>query len=74
LGRVVECVGDHVRLLDDLLNSATLAQKIVASSVLPIPEILAIENDKLHSTFLHVHFESQSLLKSTSDQTGFDTN
>jgi hypothetical protein len=52
----------------------TLAQKIVASSVLPITEILAIENDKLHSTFLHIAFGSQSLLKPTSDQTSFDTN
>jgi hypothetical protein len=25
LGRVVECVRDHVRLLDDLPNGATLA-------------------------------------------------
>jgi hypothetical protein len=27
-------------------------------SVFPITEILAIENDKLHSTFLHVTFGS----------------
>jgi hypothetical protein len=71
---VVKCVGDHVRLLDDLPNGTTLAQKIVASSVLPITEILAIENDKLHNTFLHVAFGSQSLLKPTSDKTGSDTN
>jgi hypothetical protein len=71
---VVECVRDHVRLLNDLLNGATLTQKIVASSVLPITKILAIEHDKLHSTFLHVSFGSQSLLKPTSDQTGSDTN
>jgi L-rhamnose isomerase len=58
LGRVVECVGDHVRLLNDLPNAATLAQEIVASSVLPITEILAIENHKLNSTFLHVAFRS----------------
>jgi hypothetical protein len=64
---VVECVGDHVRLLNDLQNGTTLAQKIVASLVLPIAEILTIENDKLHSTFLVVAFESQSLLKATSD-------
>jgi hypothetical protein len=42
--------------------------------VLPIIEIIDIENDKLHSTFLHVAFESQSLLKPTSDQTSSDTN
>jgi hypothetical protein len=71
---VVECIGDHVRLLDDLPNGATLAQKIVVSSVLPITEIFAIENDKLYITFLHVAFESQNLLKPTSDQTGSDIN
>jgi hypothetical protein len=64
---VVECVGDHVHLLDNLSNDGTLAQKIVASSVLPITKILAIKNDKLHNTFLHVVFGSQSMLKSTSD-------
>jgi hypothetical protein len=71
---MVECVGDHVCLLDDLPNGATLAQKIVASSVFPVTEILAIEGHKLDSTFLHVAFRSQSLLKPTGDQTGFDTN
>jgi hypothetical protein len=74
LGRVVECIGDHVCLLDDLLNGAALAQEIVAGSVLPITEILAIENDKLHSTFLHVAFGSQSLLRPSGDQTGSDIN
>jgi hypothetical protein len=74
LGHVVECIGDHVRLLDDLPNGATLPQKIVASSVLPITEILAIKNDNLNSTFLHAAFRSQSLLKATGDQTGSDTN
>jgi hypothetical protein len=48
---VVECIGDHVRLLDDLPNGATLAQEIVAGLVLPITEIITIENDKLHSIF-----------------------
>jgi hypothetical protein len=71
---VVECIGDHVRLLDDLPNGATLAQKIVVSSVLPITKILVIENDKLNNTFLYIAFGSQSLLKLTGDQTGFDTN
>jgi hypothetical protein len=71
---MVKCIGDHVRLLDDLPNGVTLAQEIVAGSVLPITKILTIENDKLHSTFLHVVFGSQSLLKSTGDQTGFDSN
>jgi hypothetical protein len=71
---VVECIGDHVRLLDDLSNGAALAQEIVVGSVLPIIEILAIENHKLNNTFLHVVFRSQSLLKLTGDQTGSDTN
>jgi hypothetical protein len=74
LGRVVECSRDHIRLQDDLPNGTTLAQEIVASSFFPVTEILAIENDKLHNTFLHVAFGSQSLLKPTSDQTGSDTN
>jgi hypothetical protein len=52
----------------------TLTQEIVASSIFPVIEILAIENHQLDSTFLHVAFRSQSLLKSTGDQTGFDTN
>jgi hypothetical protein len=52
----------------------TLAQEIVASSVFSVIEILAIENDKLDSIFLHIAFGSQSLLKPTSDQTGSDAN
>jgi hypothetical protein len=51
-----------------------LAQEIVAGSVLPITKILTIENDKLHSTFLHAVFRSQSLLKLTGDQIGSDIN
>jgi hypothetical protein len=52
----------------------TLAQEIVVSSVFPVTEILAIENDKLYGTFLYVAFGSQSLLKPTSDLTSSDTN
>jgi hypothetical protein len=74
LGRVVECIGDHVRLLNDLPNDVTLAQKIVASLVFLVTEILVIEDHKLNSTFLHVAFGSQSLLNPTGDQTGSDTN
>jgi hypothetical protein len=74
LDRVVECIGDHICLLDDLPNGATLAQKIVASSVFSVTEILVIEDYKLNITFHHVAFGSQSLLKPTSDQIGFDTN
>jgi hypothetical protein len=51
-----------------------LAQEIVVGSVLPITEILAIEDHKLNNTFLHVAFGAQSLLKPTSDQTDSDTN
>jgi hypothetical protein len=71
---VVECIGDHVRLLDDLPNGVTLAQEIVAGSVLLITEILTIEDHKLNNTFLHAAFGSQSLLKPTGDQIGSDTN
>jgi hypothetical protein len=60
--------------LDDLPNGTTLAQEIVVSSVLPIIKILVIEDNKLDSTFLHIAFGSQSLLKPTSDQIGSDTN
>jgi hypothetical protein len=58
----------------DLPNGATLAQEIVASLVFPVTEILAIKDHKLDSTFLHIVFRSQSLLKPTGDQTGSDTN
>jgi hypothetical protein len=51
-----------------------LTQEIVASSVSSVTEILVIENDKLHNTFLYVAFGSQSLLNSTGDQIGSDTN
>jgi hypothetical protein len=63
LGHVVECSQDHICLLDDLPNGTMLAQKIVASSVFPVTEILIILNHKLYCTFLDVAFESQSLLK-----------
>jgi L-rhamnose isomerase len=58
LGRVIKCSRDHVRLMDDFSNGTTLAQKIVASSVFPVTEILAIEHNKLDCTFLHVAFGS----------------
>jgi hypothetical protein len=63
-----------MHFLNDLPNGAILAQEIVASSVFSVTEILTIKNDKLHNTFLHVAFGSQSLLKPTSDQTGSDIN
>jgi hypothetical protein len=60
--------------MDDLPNGEALAQEIVAGSVLPITKIIAIKNDKLHNTFFHVAFGSQSMLKPISNQTGSDTN
>jgi hypothetical protein len=51
-----------------------MAQKIVASLVFSVNKIPAIEDHKLNSTFLHIAFGSQSLLKPTGDQTGSDTN
>jgi hypothetical protein len=38
------------------------------SLVFPVTEVLAIEDHKLNSIFLHVAFGSQSLLMQTSDQ------
>jgi hypothetical protein len=74
LDRVVERRCDHIRLLEDLPDSTTLTQKIIASSVFPVIEILAIEDHRLDITFLHVAFGLQSVLKPTSDQTGANTN
>jgi hypothetical protein len=74
LHSIVERRWDHVRMLYNLPNSTTLAQKIVASLVFSVTEILVTKNQKLHITFLHVSFGSQSLLKPTSDQTVSDIN
>jgi hypothetical protein len=71
---MVECIWDHVRLLDDLPNGATLTQKIIMSSIFPVTKILTIEDHKLNNTFVHVAIGSQNLLNPTSDQTGSDTN
>jgi hypothetical protein len=71
---VVKWSRDHVCLLYDLSNDTTLTQKIIMSLVFSVTEILTIEDDKLHSTFLHVAFGSQSLLKPTSGQTDSNTN
>jgi hypothetical protein len=64
---VVECIRDHIHLLDDLPNGIALAQEIVVGSDLPTTEILAIEDHKINNTFLHIAFRSQSLLKPTGD-------
>jgi hypothetical protein len=66
--------GDDVCFMYNLPNGTTLAQEIVASLVFPITEILAIEDNKLHGTFLHVTFGLQSQLRITSDLTHSDTN
>jgi hypothetical protein len=71
---LVECSQDHVRLLDDLPNNTTLAQKIVATLVFLVTEILAIEKHKLYCTFLHVALRSQSLLRSSSEKIDSGTN
>jgi hypothetical protein len=68
------CRWDHVRLIYDLPNGTTIIQKIVASSIFPVTEILPIEDHKLNSTFLNIAFASQNLLKPTSGQTNSDTN
>jgi hypothetical protein len=74
LSRVVEGSQDHVRLLYDLPNSMILAQKIVASSVFLVTEIIDIENHQLDSTFFHIAFDSQSLLKPISEKPSSDNN
>jgi hypothetical protein len=63
-----------VLLLDDLPNGSILIQEIVVSSVFLVTKIITIEDHKLNNTILHIAFGSQSLLKPTGDQTGFDTN
>jgi hypothetical protein len=63
----IKDTGYYIRLLCDLPNDTILAQKIVVSSVFPIIKIITIEDYKLYGTFLYVTFESQSLLKLTSD-------
>jgi hypothetical protein len=55
---VIEYIGDHVRLLDDLSNGVALAQEIIVGLVFPVTEILVIEDHKLHSIFLYVAFRS----------------
>jgi hypothetical protein len=74
VGRVVKHRWYHVRLLHDFLDGTILVEEIVANLVLPVTEILTIEDHKLYDTFLHVAFWSQSLLRRTSDLTGYDTN
>jgi hypothetical protein len=51
-----------------------LAQQVVPTSVLPITEILTIENYKLDDAFFYVAFGSQSRLRTTSVLTRSNTN
>jgi hypothetical protein len=74
LGRVVECIRNHVCLLDDLSNSAALAQEIISSLIFSVTEIIVIKDHKLNNIFLHIAFRSQSLLKPIGDQISSDTN
>jgi hypothetical protein len=74
LRSVVERRWDHICLLDVLPDGMTLDQKIVASSIFLVTEILIIEHNKVDWTFLHVAFRSQILLKPTIDQTVSGTN
>jgi hypothetical protein len=62
------------KLLNNLPDDTTFTQEIVASSVFLVTKILVIEDHKLYDTFLHIAFESQSLLRTMSDLTGSDTN
>jgi hypothetical protein len=74
LGHIVMCCQDHEGVLNDLPNGTILTQEIIASLIFSVIEILTIEHHKLDSTFFHITFGSQSLLKPTSDQTGSDIN
>jgi hypothetical protein len=66
--------GDDACFLYDLSNGMAFAQEIVVGQVFPITEILIIEDNEIHDTFLHIAFGSQNLLRTTSDLTGSDTN
>jgi hypothetical protein len=65
---------DDVCFLYNLPNGMALAHEIVVSLVFPITEILAIEDNELHDTFIHITFESQSRLRTMSYLTRSDTN
>jgi predicted RNase H-related nuclease YkuK (DUF458 family) len=73
-GSILKYRVDDVCFLYDLPNGTTLVQEIVVSTVFPITKTLAIEDNELHSTFLHVAFGSQSRLRTTSDLTHSNTN
>jgi hypothetical protein len=47
--------------MDDLLNSTTLPSKIVTSSIFLVIKILAIENHKFDSTFLHLFLQGPEI-------------
>jgi hypothetical protein len=73
-GCILKRCRDDVRFMYDLPNGMILVQEIVASLIFPIIEILAIEDNELHDTFLHVAFRSQNQLRTICDLTHSDTN
>jgi hypothetical protein len=73
-GCILKRRGDDVCFLYDLPKGTTLDQEIIVSPIFSITEILAIEDNELHDTFLQVAFGSQSRLRTTSDLTHYDTN
>jgi hypothetical protein len=74
LSCILKCCQHNIPYLYDLPNSTSLAQHVVSCSGLPITEIFTIEEHKLDNTFLHATLGLQSLLRTTSDLTGFYTN
>jgi hypothetical protein len=72
IGCILKRCRDDVPYSYNLPNSTSWAQQVVPCSVLSITEIFIIENH--NGTFLHVTFESQSRLRTTSGLTFSNTN
>jgi hypothetical protein len=72
IGCILKRCRDDVPYLYNLPNSMSWAQQVVPCSVLSITEFFIIENH--NGTFLHVTFESQSRLRTTSGLTFCNTN
>jgi hypothetical protein len=72
IGCILKRCRDDVPYFYNLPNSTSWAQQVVPCSVLSITEIFIIENH--NGTFLHVTFESQSRLRTTSGLTFSNTN
>jgi hypothetical protein len=58
LGRVVDRSQNHIHRLYDLPNGTTLAQEIIVSLIFLVTKILAIKDNKIDNTFIHVAFRS----------------